>query len=472
MSGTKCTQNDAATITLCSHGWLYQFHFLYILFQYARGHKIWKNSSVNSSLRMVSTIHSSSLTNTSSEYVVYDVDDLIKFPVIQHYCQEIWSENTLGKPQFNNFSLSTGNQLFTNTSNSSLLASSLNSHSFELSVYDADYLTEIQVILLVLSISPHSTPPLLRAHLSSLSLYPDTHHETHSQHKTGLGHSNTVDLYWNTTKKINYNTICKATTTEFVDGGMKINWERALAFSIFYLHLLWWTLYYLLLLIIVLKCLNYVLKWFKQILRKYFRTRLQLRNMTYEIVYPSHRVRCVYSIYACHPSSDLRVKSPDQSHTKTFVSTQKSQTVDDKRTNSSIRQPESEHIIKVDEVQSEFGFSPVGTRMLEMLHHDVQIIIPCLQEQQQVLLTRLAQMVGMNIVTSYRWRIQDFPEEGAQTPRGGGGAPTYDFAKFFQKLLEIERIGTGGGVPRAPLDPPLHTVATLKFNKINWYQTF
>ena len=26
-----------------------------------------------------------------------------------------------------------------------------------------------------------------------------------------------------------------------------------------------------------------------------------------------------------------------------------------------------------------------------------------------------------------QWRIQDFPEEGAPTPRG---APTYDFAKF------------------------------------------
>ena len=47
-------------------------------------------------------------------------------------------------------------------------------------------------------------------------------------------------------------------------------------------------------------------------------------------------------------------------------------------------------------------------------------------------------------------------------PRGGGanspGAPTYDFAKFSQKLHENERIWTPGGggaslVP--PLDPPL-----------------
>ena len=37
-----------------------------------------------------------------------------------------------------------------------------------------------------------------------------------------------------------------------------------------------------------------------------------------------------------------------------------------------------------------------------------------------------------------QWRIQDFPEEGAPTLQGG--APTYDFAKFPQKLHEIERI--------------------------------
>ena len=43
-------------------------------------------------------------------------------------------------------------------------------------------------------------------------------------------------------------------------------------------------------------------------------------------------------------------------------------------------------------------------------------------------------------------------------PRGGsanfpGGAPTYDFAKFSQKLHEIERIwapGGGGGGARVP----------------------
>ena len=41
----------------------------------------------------------------------------------------------------------------------------------------------------------------------------------------------------------------------------------------------------------------------------------------------------------------------------------------------------------------------------------------------------------------YSWelvqaRIQDFPEVRAPTLRGGG-APTYDFAKFSQKLLVV-----------------------------------
>ena len=49
-----------------------------------------------------------------------------------------------------------------------------------------------------------------------------------------------------------------------------------------------------------------------------------------------------------------------------------------------------------------------------------------------------------------QWRIQDFPEEGAPTPRG---AQTYDFAIFSQKLHEIERIWApkGGARPSRPL---------------------
>ena len=60
--------------------------------------------------------------------------------------------------------------------------------------------------------------------------------------------------------------------------------------------------------------------------------------------------------------------------------------------------------------------------------------------------------------------------EEAPTPPGGGGAPTYDFAKISPKLHEIERIWApaGWGVPH-PLDPPLqialqwHSLHNKKF---------
>ena len=53
-----------------------------------------------------------------------------------------------------------------------------------------------------------------------------------------------------------------------------------------------------------------------------------------------------------------------------------------------------------------------------------------------------------------------FPQGGGANSPGGGGAPTYDFAKFSQKLHEIERILTpGGGGGARPkfyyVDPPL-----------------
>ena len=61
-----------------------------------------------------------------------------------------------------------------------------------------------------------------------------------------------------------------------------------------------------------------------------------------------------------------------------------------------------------------------------------------------------------NILSTAQWRIQDFPEEGA---------PTYNFAKFSQKLHEIERISTRGGTSLAPpLDPPLQLLHIL----IHW----
>ena len=59
-----------------------------------------------------------------------------------------------------------------------------------------------------------------------------------------------------------------------------------------------------------------------------------------------------------------------------------------------------------------------------------------------------------------------FPVGGDANPPGdGGGAPTYDFAKFCEKLHEIEKIvGHGGrspGVP--PLNPPLTPMDTVSF---------
>ena len=62
----------------------------------------------------------------------------------------------------------------------------------------------------------------------------------------------------------------------------------------------------------------------------------------------------------------------------------------------------------------------------------------------------------LDLSNQKQWRIQDFPEEGAPTP--WGGAPTYDFAIFSQKLHEIERISAprGGARPKFYyVDPPL-----------------
>ena len=55
-----------------------------------------------------------------------------------------------------------------------------------------------------------------------------------------------------------------------------------------------------------------------------------------------------------------------------------------------------------------------------------------------------------------------FPQGGGTNSAGGGLlAPTYDFAKFSQKLHEIERIWTPGRRGARPkfyyVDPPLQT---------------
>ena len=71
----------------------------------------------------------------------------------------------------------------------------------------------------------------------------------------------------------------------------------------------------------------------------------------------------------------------------------------------------------------------------------------------------LAHQIYRSVIGLVQWRIQDFPQVGAWTLRGGGGAWTHILASFFQRLHEMERIwtpGRGGGVrPSRPLDLPL-----------------
>ena len=68
-----------------------------------------------------------------------------------------------------------------------------------------------------------------------------------------------------------------------------------------------------------------------------------------------------------------------------------------------------------------------------------------------------------------------FPRAGSVNPPG---APTYNFAKFSQKLHEIERIwtpGGGGGVEGPPLECIWTYVTTeIKFNAnidVDWFNS-
>ena len=67
------------------------------------------------------------------------------------------------------------------------------------------------------------------------------------------------------------------------------------------------------------------------------------------------------------------------------------------------------------------------------------------------------------LARAQQWRIQDFPEEGALTPKGG--APTYYLAIFSLKLHENEEIWgqRGGARMRAPPAPPPPRSATAHY---------
>ena len=61
-------------------------------------------------------------------------------------------------------------------------------------------------------------------------------------------------------------------------------------------------------------------------------------------------------------------------------------------------------------------------------------------------------------ICTYQRRIQDFPEM-APTPKVG--VLTYYFAFFFaENCMKMKEFGPQGGVPGAPLDPPMLTVQT------------
>ena len=69
-----------------------------------------------------------------------------------------------------------------------------------------------------------------------------------------------------------------------------------------------------------------------------------------------------------------------------------------------------------------------------------------------------------------KWRIQDFPEEGAPTPWGRQHTILPNFPKNCMKLKEF---GSGGGVPRAPpLDPPLNSHRLLVGNSCYFTRKF
>ena len=65
------------------------------------------------------------------------------------------------------------------------------------------------------------------------------------------------------------------------------------------------------------------------------------------------------------------------------------------------------------------------------------------------------------VVDTWQWRIQDFPEEGAPTPQGGGGRQHTILPKFPKNCMKLKEFGPPGRGARPKfyyVDPPLHGV--------------
>ena len=59
------------------------------------------------------------------------------------------------------------------------------------------------------------------------------------------------------------------------------------------------------------------------------------------------------------------------------------------------------------------------------------------------------------ITSPKQWRIQDFPEEGAPTPDGGGGCQPIIWPTVPKNCMKMKIFWAEGGGGRVPLIPPL-----------------
>ena len=60
-------------------------------------------------------------------------------------------------------------------------------------------------------------------------------------------------------------------------------------------------------------------------------------------------------------------------------------------------------------------------------------------------------LIWLNESNTNQWRIQDFPEEGAPTLRGGGGRRDTILLKFPENCMKLKKIRPPGGVGGARL---------------------